>query len=142
MKKVYVGFAADIIHYGHINILNVARRYGYVIIGLLTDKAIESYKRKPLMSYKQRSIVIKNIIGVDKVVPQTTHDYTNNLLKLKPDYVVHGDDWKTGPQKKTREKIINVLKKWDGKLIEVPYSKGISTTEILKRIKSELNNRN
>ena len=94
------------------------------------------------MNYKQRSIVIKNIIGVDKVVPQRTHDYTNNLLKLKPNYVVHGDDWKRGPQKKTREKIINVLKKWDGKLIEVPYTKGISTTEILKRIKSELNNRN
>ena len=83
MKKVYVGFAADIIHYGHINILKVARRYGYVIIGLLTDKAIESYKRKPLMNYKQRSIVIKNIIGVDKVVPQRTHDYTNNLLKIR-----------------------------------------------------------
>jgi len=137
MKKVYVGMSADLVHPGHLNIINEAKKYGDVIIGLLTDEAIASYKRLPFLSYEQRKIVIENIKGVKNVIPQKTLDYIPNLKKLKPDYVVHGDDWCTGIQKETRERVIQALNEWGGKLIEVPYTKGISSTQlnnILKEI--------
>ncbi len=103
MKKVYVGMSADLVHSGHLNIINEVKKYGDVIIGLLTDEAIASYKRLPFLSYEQRKIVIQNIKGVKKVVPQKTLDYIPNLKKMKPDYVVHGDDWCTGIQKTNKE---------------------------------------
>ena len=103
-KLVYVGLSADILHEGHINILKVANKLGNVIVGLLTDKAIASYKKIPLMKYEDREILIKSIKGVEKVIPQNTLDYTENLKLLKPDYVVHGDDWKKGVQKKNKRK--------------------------------------
>ena len=133
-KKIYVGLSADILHEGHINILKKAKSLGDVTVGLLTDKAISSYKKLPLLNYRQREIVLKNIKYVNKVIPQDTLDYTKNLNKLKPDYVVHGDDWKKGIQKKTRAKVIKVLKKWSGKLIEPTYTKNISSTIIRKNI--------
>ena len=138
MKKknlVYVGLAADIIHNGHINILKVASRYGIVVVGLLTDKAISSYKRFPLLSYKQRYLIVKNLKYVSRVVPQTSADYTYNLNLLKPKYVVHGDDWKQGINKKNRQKVILTLKKWSGKLIEPKYTQNISSSEIKQKIK-------
>ena len=103
MKKVYLGMAADLIHKGHINILNHAQKYGSLTVGLLTDEAIASYKKIPLMKYEDREILIKSIKGVEKVIPQNTLDYTENLKLLKPDYVVHGDDWKKGVQKNKRK---------------------------------------
>jgi len=130
-KRIYVGMSGDYIHHGHINIIQRATKYGEVIVGLLTDKAIVSYKRIPLMSYKQRKRVIENIKGVSQVVPQFTLDYVSNLRKYKPDYIIHGDDWKTGVQKETRERVIEVLKEWGGKLIEVPYTKEISSTSLM-----------
>src|SRR3989344_5949775 len=102
-KTVYVAMAADLLHDGHMNILNEARKYGDIIIGLMTDKAIASYKRLPLLTYEQRKRVMENIAGVTKIVPQDTLDYEPNLRLLKPDFVVHGDDWKTGVQKEIRE---------------------------------------
>ena len=105
-KKVYVGMSADLIHPGHLNIINRASKLGYLIIGLLTDKAIASYKKKPTMKYSDRLKVISSIKGVKKVIRQNTLDYTNNLRKIKPKYVVHGDDWKKGVQSKTRDKVI------------------------------------
>ena len=133
-KKVYVGLAADILHEGHINILKVANKLGNVTVGLLTDSAISSYKKLPHLNYKQREIVLKNIKFVNNVVPQHTLDYTKNLKILKPDYIVHGDDWKYGIQKNTRKKVINTLKKWSGKLIEPKYTKNISSTQIKNKI--------
>jgi len=130
MKKVYVGMSADLIHPGHLNIINEAKKYGDVIIGLLTDEAIASYKRLPFLTFKQRKTIIENIKGVKKVVPQKTLDYVPNLKKIKPDYVVHGDDWCTGIQKDTRERVIQTLKEWGGKLVELPYTKGISSTQL------------
>ncbi|RKX21334.1 MAG: phosphoenolpyruvate mutase [Candidatus Zixiibacteriota bacterium] len=126
--KVYVAMSADLIHPGHLNIIKKANEYGDVILGLLTDKAIASYKRLPFLSYKQRKIIIENIKGVKEVIPQETLDYVPNLLKLKPDYVVHGDDWKTGRQKEIRERVIRTLGKWGGTLIEPEYTEGISST--------------
>ena len=129
-KKVYVGISADLVHPGHLNIINQAKKLGEVTIGLLTDRAIASYKRLPFLSYKQRKIIIENIKGVKEVVPQETLDYVPNLRKIKPNYVVHGDDWTTGVQKKTRERVIETLKEWDGKLVDVPYTSGISSTKL------------
>ena len=128
-KKVYVAIGADIVHSGHINIINEAAKYGEVIIGLLSDKAIASYKRIPIFDYEVREKVFSNIKNVSKVVEQKTLDYTSNLELLKPDYVVHGDDWREGSQRLVREKVIETLKTWNGKLIEVPYTKGVSTSE-------------
>jgi len=132
MKKVYVGMAADYLHVGHINIINEAKKYGEVIIGLLTDKAIASYKRVPVTTYEQREKVVENIKGVSQVVPQRTLDYVENLRMLKPDYVVHGDDWRDNPQKKTRQRVVEVLMEWGGELIEPPYTKGISSTLLIE----------
>ena len=127
-KIVYVAMCADPIHCGHINIIEVARELGCVTVGLLTDEAIASYKSSPLMNWEQRECVVDSICGVTLVVPQCTLDYTNNLREYIPDYVVHGDDWKTGIQSKTRERVIKVLEEWDGELIEPPYTQGISST--------------
>ena len=139
MKKiVYVAMSADIIHPGHINIIKKANEYGEVIVGLLTDKAIASYKRVPYMNYEQRLEVINNLKGVTKVIKQDTLDYISNLRKIKPDFVVHGDDWKEGIQSKVREKVINELKNWDGKLIEVPYTKNISSTKLINKVGQEI----
>ena len=133
-KSVYVGFAADILHKGHINVLKTASKLGEVTVGLLTDSAISSYKKFPLLDYKQREIVLKNIKHVKKVVKQDSLDYRKNLLRFKPDFVVHGDDWKDGIQKKVRQQVIDTLKKWSGKLIEVQYTKNISSSQIKDKI--------
>jgi len=135
-KKVYVGMAADIVHPGHIHLIQVAASLGEVVVGLLTDWAISTYKRVPCMRYEQRKMVIENIKGVSKVVPQTTLDYVPNLRKYKPEYVVHGDDWRKGIQKKVRASVVEVLKEWGGELVEPPYTKGISSSRLIRRIKS------
>jgi len=133
-KKVYVGLAVDIIHEGHINILKKASSLGDVTVGLLTDEAIASYKNIPHLDFKRRKIIIQNIKYVKKVIPQNTLDYVPNLNLLKPDFVVHGNDWKQGVQKKTRERVIKTLKKWSGQLIEPKYTKNISSTIIKRKI--------
>ena len=94
MKKdiVYLGLAVDLIHPGHLKIINEAKKYGEVVVGLFTDKAIASYKKLPYMTYENRKIVIENIQGISKVIPQETLDYSANLRALKPKYVIHGDD--------------------------------------------------
>jgi phosphoenolpyruvate phosphomutase len=135
MKKVYVAMSADLIHPGHINIIEQASKLGQVTLGLLTDKAIASYKRLPYLDYEKRFIITSSLKGVNEVVAQHELDYRPNLKKFKPDYVVHGDDWKEGPQKQTRQQVIDTLKEWGGELIEVPYTKGISSTELNKAIK-------
>lgn len=130
MKKVYVGMSADLIHHGHVNIIKEAAKLGEVTVGLLTDSAIASYKRLPYLTYEQRKAVIENIKGVSHVVPQRTLDYTSNLREIKPDFVVHGDDWQTGVQAKTRQQVIEALAEWGGKLVEVEYTPGISSTQL------------
>lgn len=133
-KKVYVALSADILHKGHINVLKLAKKYGAVTVGLLTDKAIASYKNIPYLNYDKRKVVVENIKYVDRVIPQKTLDYVENLKLVKPDYVVHGDDWKKGIQKNTRKRVIKTLQNWSGKLIEPKYTKNISSTSIKKEI--------
>ena len=137
-KIVYVGMSADIVHPGHINILKEASKLGKVIVGLLNDNAISSYKKIPFMSFEQRRAVIEGIKYVSETVEQRTLDYTDNLKQIKPHYVVHGDDWKNGIQKPIRQKVIDVLGEWNGELIEIPYTEGISSTGIKKNIKENI----
>ena len=132
-KKVYVGMAADILHKGHINLLNEASKYGRVTVGLLNDEAIKSYKREPIINYENRYIVISSLKMVESVIEQKTHDYTDNLKLIRPDYVVHGNDWIDG-QSGVRGKVIETLSEIGGELIEVPYTEGISTTDIINKI--------
>jgi len=134
-KNVYIGMSADLVHPGHLNIIKKAAELGEVTIGLLTDAAIASYKRLPYMTFEQRKEVMENIKGVSRVVPQTTLDYVPNLEQYKPDYVVHGDDWREGVQQKTRQRVIDALAKWGGKLVEVPYTTGISSTQLHRAMK-------
>ena len=140
MKKkiVYVGLSADILHRGHINILKIASSYGSVCVGLLTDQAIASYKNIPYLDYEKRKVVLENIKYVKKVIPQKTLDYVQNLELIRPDYVVHGDDWKSGVQKETRKRVIKTLKKWSGKLIEPKYTKNISSSSIKKEMENNI----
>lgn len=141
MTKIYIGMSADLLHPGHLNIINEARKLlektggGEIIVGLLTDKAIASYKRLPYMTWEQRKVVVENVKGVTRVIPQTTLDYVPNLLEIKPDYVLHGDDWKKGVQAKTRERIVEVMSQWGGKVIDIPYTDGISSTKLNKVLK-------
>jgi phosphoenolpyruvate phosphomutase / 2-hydroxyethylphosphonate cytidylyltransferase len=128
--RVYVGMSADLIHPGHINVLEQAAELGDVIVGLLTDEAIASYKRLPHMTFEQRRTVVHSLKGVTEVVPQETLDYVPNLERLRPDFVVHGDDWRTGVQWHTRQRVIDALDQWGGRLVEVPYTEGISSTQL------------
>jgi phosphoenolpyruvate phosphomutase / 2-hydroxyethylphosphonate cytidylyltransferase len=134
---VYIAMSADLIHQGHLNIIKTGSSYGKVIVGLLTDEAIASYKRLPLIEFNERKLIVENIKGVDRVIAQSTLDYTFNLKKLMPKYVVHGDDWKEGVQKKIRLAVIETLKSWNGELIEPKYTKGISSTDLITAIKSK-----
>lgn len=129
-KSVYVGMSADLIHPGHLNIIHAARGLGEVTVGLLTDQAIASYKRLPFLSYEQRKVIVENIKGVKEVIPQETLDYVPNLQKLRPDYVVHGDDWRTGVQKEVRARVIELLGQWGGRLVEPTYTPDISSTQL------------
>ncbi len=126
--------SADILHPGHINIIEEARGRGSVVVGLLTDQAIASYKRVPLMTYDERRAVVEQIRGVELVVPQSTLDYVPNLTELKPDFVVHGDDWKEGVQAPIRQLVIDALEAWGGQLIEPAYTPGISSTRVQKTL--------
>ncbi len=132
-KQVYIAMSTDVIHEGHINIIKEGCKHGEVTIGLLSDEAIATYKRLPLLNYEARKKIFENIKGVSHIMKQNELDYTKNLRKLKPDIVMHGDNWKTGVQALVREKVIEVLKEWGGKLIEVPYTEGENTTELAKK---------
>jgi len=130
MKKVYVAMSADIIHQGHLNVINEARKFGDVIVGLHTDDVIRSYWRNPIMKYEERKEIVSNIKGIVSVISQDSLDQVPNLIELKPDYVVHGDDWLEGSQKELRERVIDAMKEWDGELVEVPYTHGVSISKL------------
>jgi phosphoenolpyruvate mutase len=134
-KSVYVGMSADLIHPGHLNILEHAATLGDVTVGLLTDSAIASYKRLPHLTFEQRRAVVASLRTVHEVVPQETLDYVENLRRYRPDYVVHGDDWTTGVQRKTRQRVVDALAEWGGELVEPAYTEGISSTQLHEALK-------
>ena len=121
-KKVYMGFSTDVLHGGHMAIIQKAASLGELTIGMLTDEAIVSFKRFPILNYVERVKLVEAIKGVSAVVPQSTLSYAENLRKYKPDIVVHGDNWKTGPQKAIRDEVIEILKEYGGELVETEYA--------------------
>ena len=135
-KKVYLGMIADIMHPGLINIINEGAKYGDVIIGLFTDKAIATHKRLPYLTYEQRETVVRSINGVSDVVPQDDWSYVPNLVKYKPDYIIHGDDWLQGPDKYIRDEVFKVMEAMGGKVIEIPYTKGITSSGLADELES------
>lgn len=135
-KKVYLGMIADIMHPGLINIINEGAKYGDVIIGLFTDKAIATHKRLPYLTYEQRETVVRSIHGVSDVVPQDDWSYVPNLVKYKPDYIIHGDDWLQGPDKYIRDEVFKVMEGLGGKVIEIPYTKGITSSGLAEELES------
>ena len=130
MKKVYVSLIADLLHAGHIKVLNAAAQKGEVTVGLLTSTAISELNDTAYLKYNQRYEVINSLSMVKEIIPQEEASYKKNLFKIKPDFVVHGDDWIKGAQQKIREEVIDTLKFWDGELIEIPYSSQISDQNI------------
>lgn len=134
-KKVFISLTADNIHHGHINLINEGKKYGDLIIGLLTDKAVATHKKLPILNYEQRRLIIQSISGVSEVIPQSEWDDSLIIEKVKPDIVIHGDDWVTGKQATLRNNVINILNRYGGKLIEVPYTKGISSEAISNKSK-------
>jgi phosphoenolpyruvate mutase len=128
--------SADIIHAGHLSLLQRAAELGRVVVGLLTDDAISTYKQPPLMTFTERLEAVSALANVGEVIPQYSLDYTENLQRVRPDFVVHGDDWTHGVQKNTRDAVVSVLSEWGGVLKEFPYTKGISSTELRERLLS------
>jgi len=137
-RKVYMSFSTDLLHSGHIAIIRKAQRLGKLTIGVLTDEAVMSYKRFPLVPFSERKAMLESITGVDKVVEQKTLRYRENLERYRPDIVVHGDDWITGPLRPIREEVITVLAEYGGELVEFPYTMGAVYQEIERRAKREL----
>ena len=137
-RTVYMCFATDIIHGGHIAIIRKARRLGKLIIGVLSDEAVASYKRFPLLPAVERIRLFENIAGVFRVVEQRTLSYRENLEKYHPDIVVHGDDWCTGFQKPVRDEVVSILESYGGKLVEFPYSRDEKYKELQRRERAEL----
>ena len=133
-KIVYVPLAVDILHKGHINIIKIAKNYGRVIVGLLTDKAIVKYKELTILNFEERKNLVKNLKYIDQVVAQDNYDYEEILNRIKPNYFVHGDDWKFDNRKIVRKKVIKILKKWNGRLIEPKYTKDVSSSIIKNKI--------
>jgi phosphoenolpyruvate mutase len=136
---VYVGMSADILHKGHLLLLQRAAELGKVVVGLITDEAISAHKQPPLLTFTERLDAVMSLANVGEVIPQDSLDYTENLRKVRPDFVVHGDDWIDGAQEENREAIINVLSEWGGLLKEIPHAKGISSTELRERLLSRSN---
>ncbi|MDR1904094.1 MAG: phosphoenolpyruvate mutase [Treponema sp.] len=136
MKTVYVGMTADIIHPGIINIIREASRHGEVLAGLLTDSAIAAYKRLPYLAYEQRKQVVESLRDVGRVVPQEEWSYVPNLKKYRPDFIIHGDDWKTGILAREREDVFRVMAELGGQVIEIPYTPGINSTAFNESVTS------
>ena len=137
-RTVYMCFSTEYIHSGHIAIIKRAKRLGRLTIGVLSDEAVASFRRFPLMPFEERKALMANIAGVERVVEQTTLSYAENIRALKPDYVVHGDDWVNGFQKPIRQEVIDVLAEYGGQLVEYPYSSDPKFKELDKMHRAEL----
>ncbi|MDO5148253.1 MAG: phosphoenolpyruvate mutase [Oscillospiraceae bacterium] len=137
-RTVYMCFSTDVIHSAHISIIKKAAKLGKLIVGVLSDEAVVSYKRFPLLPFEERKVMFENINGVYKVVEQKELSYRANLEKYKPDFVVHGDDWRDGFQKMIRDEVKSVLAVYGGTLVEYPYSNDLKYKELENRARAEL----
>lgn len=127
---VFVPMAIDFLHHGHIRIIKKANKYGSVIVGLMTDKGIESYKGKPILKYSQRKEILSEIKNITYIIPLNGLKYSEISKKLKVNFFIHGSDWKKGPQSKERKRLIELMKDWKGKVVDIPYTKSISSSKI------------
>ena len=137
-RSVYMCFSTDMLHSGHISIIQKAAKLGKLTIGVLSDEAVTSYKRFPLLPFEERKALFSNIVGVYKVIEQKELSYRENLELLRPDFVVHGDDWLTGVQKPIRDEVCEILAEYGGRLIEFPYSKDEKYQALEDRARKEL----
>ncbi len=136
----YVAMVGDLFHGGHLNILRHAKIYSQiVVVGVLTDDAVSSYKRVPVINFEERCQLISQIKFIDIIIPQHSLSYTDNLRLVRPEYVFHGKDWRHGVQKNTREGVISVIQEFGGKLIEPDCHEGISTSQIIEGIQAREN---
>ncbi len=138
MKTVYMCFSTDIIHSGHINIIQKAAQLGRVVAGVLCDRCVAIYEKYPLLPEQERVKILENITGIDRVVVQNDIYYDEVIRKLRPDYVVHGDNWRTGYQKPVRERVIETLKEWGGELVEFPYTSNETLATISQSLESRV----
>ena len=137
-KTVYAAFTSEVIHEGHKNILEEAKKYGDVIVGVYSDEAILRFDRYPTVPFEERMNVFRSLPGISQVVVQKNVSYRENLLKYRPDYVIHGDNWKWNEQKVIREEVIQILKEWGGELIEVPYTVNEHVKKVERDLKDQL----
>ncbi|HMR49654.1 MAG TPA: phosphoenolpyruvate mutase [Arachnia sp.] len=138
-KTVYIAMSSDILHKGHLRVIEEGAKLGEVTIGLLTDASIATYKRPPILDWDSRKAVLEGLRQVSRVVAQETLSYAHNLRRLTPDYVVHGDDWRSGVQAMIRDEVMVVLDEYGGQLVEVPYTEGVSGTEIDQALRPIIN---
>ena len=138
MKTIYTCFCTDVIHSGHLNIINNAKKYGRVVLGALNDKPLIRYNKFPTISIDERVRLYKKIEGVDDVVIQNSLLYDDIIPSLRPDYVIHGDNWTSGPEAAIREHVAELLSRYGGELIEVPYTHNDEVREIDRRLKEKL----
>lgn len=138
MKKVYTCFCTDVIHEGHLNILREANKYGEVMVGILSDEAMIKFNRFPTISIEERKKIVEDTGLAASVVIQDTIMYDKIIEELKPDYVIHGDNWCSGPEKAIRDNVLDNLKKYGGELIEVGYTYNENVKKIDDNIKEKL----
>ena len=138
MKTVYMLFATDVIHEGHMNVVREAKKYGRVVGGVLADAAMIRFNRFPTVSFEERLQMVKDIPEIDEVVVQNETMYGNILREVKPDYVIHGDNWCEGPEKAIRDNVFEVMKELGGEVIELPYTRNENVKKIDDRIKDKL----
>lgn len=138
MKTVYTCFCTDIIHEGHRNIIKQARAYGRVIVGVLSDKAMIRYRRFPTVGFEERLQMARTLEGVDEVVVQEQVMYDEIVRKLRPDFIIHGDNWREAPLSVIRRNVVKVLEQYGGELIEIPYTYNENVKMLDKRIRERL----
>lgn len=138
MKTAYTCFCTDVIHEGHLNIINNAKKYGKVIVGALSDEALVRYNKFPTLPLEERIKVYRETEGVDEVIVQNDMNYSDILSELKPDYILHGDNWKNGPESSIRGRVIEGLKSYGGELVEVGYTYNENVKKVDDQLKEKL----
>ena len=138
-KSVYIAISSDILHQGHLNVLEVGAKLGEVTVGLLTDQAIATYKRLPILDFESRRALFASLRNVSRVVPQETLSYADNIRRLRPDYVVHGDDWTQGVQAMVRTEVVELLAEYGGELVEIPATTGVSGSDLERALRPLMN---
>ncbi|MBP5194967.1 MAG: isocitrate lyase/phosphoenolpyruvate mutase family protein, partial [Lachnospiraceae bacterium] len=138
MKTCYTCFTTDVIHEGHLNIIENAKKYGRVVVGALSIPESIRYNKFPTVSIEERIALYRSIPGVDEVVVQEDMGYTDVIEKIHPDYIIHGDNWKDGPESFIREKVKASVESYGGELIEVPYTYNEQVKKIDRQLSEKL----